>query len=162
MPQFDFANVFLPQFAWLLFFFAVLYFGIVMTTLPRLGKTMDKREGRIRSDILAAEAAKAEADRMALDYEAGIARARDDAREALSAAKAKSAQSVEKKLAAANAKTDAAIAAAEADIAKARAAAMTEIEAVAVDAAQAIVTKLTGTSPAATEARAAVKSALAA
>lgn len=161
MPQFDFANVFLPQFVWLVFFFALLYFGIVKMTLPRLGKVMDTRDGKIRADILGAEAAKAESDKMAADYAADIAASREDARAALSAAKAKSAKSVEKKLAKAGDKTDAMIADAETRIADARGAAMTEIEAVAADAAQAIVAKLTGLQPAQAEARTAVKSAMA-
>lgn len=162
MPQFDFATVFVPQFVWLVGFFALLYFGIVKLTLPRLGKVMDTRESKIRADILGAEAAKAESDRMAADYTAGIAAARDDAHAALAAAKAKSAKSVEAKLAKAGDKADAMIAEAEARIADARGAAMGEIEAVAADAAQAIVAKLTRLQPSEADTQAAVKSAMAA
>jgi F-type H+-transporting ATPase subunit b len=162
MPQFDFANVFLPQFVWLVGFFALLYFGIVKLTLPKLGKVIDTREGKIRADILGAEAAKAESDKMAADYAAGIAAARDDARAVLAAAKAKSTKSIETKLTKASSKTDAMIDDAETRIAAARSAAMGEIEAVATEAAQAIVTKLTGLQPAKSDAQAAVKSAMAA
>ncbi len=62
MPQFDFANVFVPQFAWLALFFVVLYFGVVQRTLPKLGKVMGQREDQISGDIAAAQAAKTAAD----------------------------------------------------------------------------------------------------
>jgi F-type H+-transporting ATPase subunit b len=64
MPQFDLAN-FVPQLVWLTIFFAVLYFGIVRLTLPKLAKTMDAREGQVANDIATAERAKGEADQMA-------------------------------------------------------------------------------------------------
>ncbi|MFS2111894.1 hypothetical protein ACCC88_19540, partial [Sphingomonas sp. Sphisp140] len=77
MPQFDFANVFLPQLVWLAIFFAVLYFAVVLPTLPKLGRTMQAREDQVTGDLDAAEAAKASADKLAADYEAGVAEAQE-------------------------------------------------------------------------------------
>ena len=54
MPQFDFAAVTWPQLAWLALSFAILYFGVIRFTLPKLGKVMGEREDKIAGDIAAA------------------------------------------------------------------------------------------------------------
>jgi F-type H+-transporting ATPase subunit b len=69
MPQFHLDN-FVPQLAWLAIFFAILYFGIVRLTLPKLGKTLDAREDRISGDLSTAERAKGEADALSASYAA--------------------------------------------------------------------------------------------
>ncbi len=161
MPQFDFANVFVPQFVWLVLFFGLLYFGIVKATLPRLGRVMTKRDDTVRGDILAAEAAKDDADQMAVDYATGIATAREDARVALASAKTQAAKSIEAKLAKANGASAAKIAEAQVRIDAMSAAAMAEIETVVTEAAQAIVARLTGIDSATVDARSAAKVALA-
>lgn len=56
MPQFEVAN-FIPQIAWLVLAFAVLYFGIVGATLPKLARTVTAREDKVSGDIIAAERA---------------------------------------------------------------------------------------------------------
>ncbi len=147
MPQFDFANVFLPQLFWLSVLFAILYFGVVRLTLPKLGKVMEERENKVSGDIEKAEKAKLESDKLNEDYETGLTLARDEARKMLADTKSKAAASVEKKSANAQKKADEAIAAAQVEIEKARAAAMKEIEAVAADGASSIVERLTGKSP---------------
>ena len=161
MPQFDFANVFWPQLIWLAIFFAILYFGIVQATLPKLGRVIDAREGQMTGDIATAERAKAEADRLAADYDAGVAAAQDDARSKLVAARASAAAAVEATLAAANRDLDAKAASAQAALDTARGNAVAEIEQVAADAAAAIVEKLTGKRPADAEAQAAARAAIA-
>src|SRR3546814_4077583 len=102
MPQFDFANVFWPQLFWLSALFALLYFGIVRTTLPRLSKVMDEREGRILADLASARDAKDLADQVAEEYQADINRSREEARDKLAAAKLEAAKASEKRLAAAD------------------------------------------------------------
>lgn len=147
MPQFDFANVFLPQLFWLSVLFAILYFGVVRLTLPKLGKVMEERENKVTGDIELAEKAKLSSDKLNEDYETGLLAARDEARKMLTDAKSKATASVEKKSANAQKKADETIAAAQVEIEKARASAMQEIEAVAADGASSIVERLTGNAP---------------
>jgi F-type H+-transporting ATPase subunit b len=160
MPQFDFHHVFWPQVAWLAVFFAVLYFGVVQRTLPRLGRTMTAREDQVNGDIATAEAAKAESDRISADYEAGVAAAQDSARGKLVEAQAKATAALEKKLAASNEVLGAQAAAAQASLDAARGKALGEIEAVASSAAADIVEKLIGKRPAAGVADNAARTAL--
>ena len=82
MPQFDFAHVFWPQVAWLALSFAVLYFGVVRLTLPKLGKVVDDREARIAGDLAAAREAKAHAELTGERYRAQLEAAREKARQA--------------------------------------------------------------------------------
>ncbi len=159
MPQFDLANVFVPQLFWLAVLFVILYFGVVRLTLPKLGAVMEERENKVTGDIAAAEKSKLDSDKMNEDYQAGLTSARNDARVILADAKSKATASIEKKSAAAQKKADDAIAAAQAEIEKAKASAMSEIESVAAEGASAIVERLTGKTPSAAAANKAVKSA---
>jgi len=160
MPQFDFAHVAVPQLVWLALFFAVLYFAIILPTLPKLGRVMEARENQVAGDIGTAEAAKAEADRIGADYDAGIAAAHEQARRRTEAARASAAQSLEAVLARSKASLDARTAEAEASLAAARRAALAEIETVAAEAAADIVEKLTGQRPAPDASAAAARAAL--
>lgn len=160
MPQFELAN-FLPQLVWLAVFFAILYFGVVRLTLPRLGKVMTAREDQVTGDLDVAGRAKDEADRMQADYDASVAEAQVNARARLGEAQRTVAQRLEAKLAESKAALDAGFAEAQASLEAARAGAMTEIESVAADAAGDIVEKLTGTRPAPTETAGAARAALA-
>jgi len=99
MPQFDLAN-FTPQLVWLALFFAILYFGVVSLTLPKLGRVMTAREDQVTGDIATAETAKAEADRMAADYDASVVAAQDSARAKLGVARATAVKTLEERLAA--------------------------------------------------------------
>lgn len=157
MPQFDFANVFVPQLFWFAILFAILYFGVVRLTLPKLGKVMESRQNKVTGDIEAAEQSKQTSDKMNEDYQVGLTVARDDARTLLADAKSKAAASIEKKSANAQHKADDAIAAAQVEIEQARTSAMKEIESVAAEGASAIVERLTGTTPSAAAANKAAK-----
>lgn len=161
MPQFDFQTVFWPQLVWLAVFFTILYFGIVGPTLPKLGKVVTEREGKITGDIDSAAAAKANADALGADYAAGITAAQDAARARLNQARAESSAAIEAQLSAANARLDADAASAKASLDVARANALAEIESVAGEAAADIVEKLTGARPAAEAVAAATRTALA-
>ena len=160
MPQFEFDTVLIPQLFWLGIFFAILYFGVVRLTLPKLGRVMENRESKVSGDIDAAAAAKQTADQMEAEYKAGIAQAREHARVALADAKAEAGRTTEARLAEASAASDAQISAAEARIAESRAAAMQEIETVAAESAVSIVDRLTGKAPAEAKARGAARAAL--
>lgn len=155
MPQFDLAN-FVPQLAWLALFFAILYFGIVQTTLPRLGRVIDQREATVTGDIATAETAKAEADSIRAAYETGIAEAQARAQAAVADAKARATRDTEARLAVVSGELDVRAAEAQAAIAAARDNALGEIERIAGDAASDIVERLTGVRPAAAAVEAAI------
>lgn len=159
MPQFDFQNVFLPQLVWLAVSFSILY-GIVLLTLPKLGRVMQAREDKVTGDLTEAETAKAAADSLGQEYSAGVAEAQDAARASLVAARVKAAKSVEAKLAKAGAKLQSQSDEAEAALAEARSRALGEIETVAAEAAADIVERLTGARPDAAQAGAAARAAL--
>ena len=147
MPQFDFTHVFWPQLAWLAVSFAVLYFGVVRLTLPKLGKVMDDREKSIAGDLATARAAKQTADEIDEAYHAEMNASRDEARKAIADAKAAAAKSTEAKLAKAGAKAEQVLAEAEVRIADAVAKAEGALALAAAESAQAIVAKLTGVEP---------------
>lgn len=159
MPQFEGAN-FLPQLFWLAIFFAILYFGVVRPTLPKLGRVMTEREDRVRGDIALAERAKAEADRMQAEYDSGVAEAQVTARSRLGDAQAAAAAALEARLKESNEAVDRRTEAAQASLDVARQRAMGEIEGVAADAAADIVEKLTGTRPAPSATQDAARAAL--
>lgn len=161
MPQFDFADVFVPQLFWLAIFFVVLYFGVVRTTLPRLGRVMDARESTISGDLAAARQAKDRADALAEEVRREGERHRETARGAIAAAKHQATRASAERLAAADRVLNARIAEAEARIAEARDQARSSIRDVATDSAQAIVAKLTGVEPTRTAANVEVDAALA-
>lgn len=161
MPQFDFANVFVPQLFWLAIFFVILYFGVVRTTLPKLGKVMDQRESTVAGDLAAARDAKDSADALAEEVRAEGERHREEARGRIAAAKDEAAAASAKRLAAADKTLNARIAKAQDRIAAARDEARSSVRDVAAESAQAIVAKLTGTEPARDAALAEVDAALA-
>ena len=76
MPQFNPAD-WLSQIAWLGAIFAFLYFAVVRPTLPKVGRVIDEREGRVAGDLDAAEAAKGKADAIRAQYDDGMAAARE-------------------------------------------------------------------------------------
>ena len=159
MPQFDPLN-FAPQFVWLVIVFAILYFGIVKPTLPKLTRVIDAREGKVTGDIDAAGRAKAEADRIAADYDASVAAAHERSRTRVEAARQAAASSLGARLQQSKVELDARIDAAEQSIDAARRRAMGEIEQVAADAAADIVERLTGARPDADMAAGAARAAL--
>jgi len=160
MPQFEFST-FLPQMVWLAIFFAVLYFGVVRLTLPKVGRVIEAREDQVSGDLSAAQGAKAESDRMAADYDAGVAAAQDAARARVAEARAAAALSIEAKLKASNAAIEAKSGAAQAELDAARSSALGEIEGVAASIAADIVERLTGERPAETVAAVAALGAIA-
>lgn len=97
MPQFLPAN-FLPQLVWLAVIFAVLYFAVVRPTLPKVGRIIDEREGRVAGDLDAAETAKSEADAIRSRYDEGMAAARDAAQAEVGAARDAAAKAAEARM----------------------------------------------------------------
>jgi F-type H+-transporting ATPase subunit b len=147
MPQFRFGEVLVPQLVWLAVFFLILYFGIVKLTLPRIGRVMNEREGVVTGDLSAAEAAKAEADRIRTAYDADIGEAQARARSALNDAKTAASRSVEARLGEVDATLNERQRASDEELAAARGRALGEIEGVAAETAATIVERLIGDRP---------------
>lgn len=162
MPQIDQIMIsYASQIVSLLVVLAIIYFGIARAMLPKVQDTIDARARRIADDLAAAEAARTEADTIEENYRERINEARAQSNAVTAEAKAKAALDAEKRVAAADAKLDEKLAEAEARLAEARAAALAEIEGVATEAAQQIVARVAGGNIGKTEARTAVKKALA-
>lgn len=161
MPQIaQLSATFASQLFWLLVTFGIVYFFIGRGMVPRVTSTVEARDQQVASDLAAAEAARAQADKTEEQWRSEENAARATAQQRIAAARAKAAADAEKKLAKANEKIDAKVAAAEADIAAASAAAQDEIEAVAVEAARDIVARLSGATVTDAQAKKAVKAAL--
>ena len=143
LPQFDFAQ-WPGQIAWfLIMFFAVMAF-IRFFAAPKVGGTIEAREGKIAGDIADARRMKDEADVQAAAAAADAAQARAGAQRVAAEARAKAQAEIAARLAVEEAALATAGAAAEARIAAAREAAMTNVAAIAGDTAGAIIEKLTG------------------
>jgi F-type H+-transporting ATPase subunit b len=156
LPQFDFSQ-WPGQILWfLIVFFAVLIFVRVFVS-PKVGGTIDAREGKITGDIAEARRLKDEADAQAQVAAAEAAQARAAAQKVGAEARAKAQAEIAARLAEEEAKLAATGAEAEARIAKAREAAMTNVAGIAADTAKAIVEKLTGKTATAAELAAAAK-----
>ena len=145
MPQFD--SVFwLPQLAWLAVIFAVLYFAVIRPTLPKVGRVIDEREGRVAGDLDAAEAAKGEADAIRGRYDTGMAAARDTAQARVAAAQAEAASAAETRLKALATVIDGKAADAATRLDGAREAARATLAATTTELTGEAVTRLTGLS----------------
>jgi F-type H+-transporting ATPase subunit b len=156
LPQFDF-TWWPGQIAWfLIIFFAVMAF-MRFFAVPKLGGTIEGREGKIAGDIAEARRMKEEADAQAAAAAAEAAQGRAAAQRVAAEARAKAQAAIAARLAEEEAKLAAAGAEAEARIGKAREAAMANVAAIATDTAQAIVAKLTGKSATAAELAAVAK-----
>jgi F-type H+-transporting ATPase subunit b len=143
MPQLDFST-FPNQIFWLVVALVVLYILLSRIALPRIGGILDDRQGRILSDINAADRLKAEALDAEKAYNQALADARAEAASIVAAARAE----IQADLDTATAHADAEIAARAAESAKrieeVRAGAVASITHVAKDTAAAIVAALGG------------------
>lgn len=147
MPQIaQIAETYASQFLWLLVFFGLVYFVVGRGVLPQVMATVDRRDSQISGDLMAAQAARDEADAREDQWRQQENANRERARGLVAQAKANASAENEARLAQAQAGIDARLAAAESGIAAARSAALGEIEHVAADATRDIVTRLTGTS----------------
>jgi F-type H+-transporting ATPase subunit b len=145
MPQIDqIADIYASQLFWLVVVFALLYFGIGKAIVPKIQRTVDDRDAKIRGDLAAADAARAEADAADESYNAGLAASRTKGAAAIAAAKAKAIGETEERVAHADVGIATRLQHAETILGQAREKAVSEIEAVAVDAAQQIVERVTG------------------
>ncbi|WP_299326651.1 ATPase [Parasphingopyxis sp.] len=162
MPQLDqIAISYASQIVWLVGVLAIIYFGIARTMVPKVQGTIEARAKRVSDDLAAADKAHERADEIEEDYRQQMNEARSEAGTVTTEAKAKANADREQRVAAEDEKIAAKLAEAETALADARKAALAEIEGVAVDATQDIVTKVSGGSVSESEARSAVKEAMA-
>ena len=159
MPQFD-PSPFLPQLFWLAVTFAVLFVGMWRHALPRLSGILEARQQRIDSDLERAAALKAEAERVAAEYEKALAAARDKAAAALKQAGGEMAAEAAKRHESFGQELAARTAEAEQRIAAARDQALGNIKTVAEEAAGAATAKLIGVELSAEQLRDAVEDAI--
>jgi len=138
MPQLNF-DWFGNQIFWLVVTLVVIYFVLTKVAIPRISNVLAERHGAIQSDLDKAEELKSNAAAAEEAYTAALAKARAEAAEIVSAAKAE----IQKDLDIAIAKADAEIAAkaVESDdaIKKIRDGALAAIKEVATDTASEIV-----------------------
>lgn len=143
MPQLDFST-FGNQIFWLAVALVLIYFVLSRVALPRIGGILADRQGKITSDIAAAEELKLKAEAAEKAYNQALIDARAEAGKIVAEARAE----IQKDLDKATARADAEIAAKAAESAKRieeiRAGAAENVAVVAKDAAEAIVAALGG------------------
>lgn len=150
LPQFDFA--WWPgQILWFLIIFGVVLIFVRVFAAPKVGNTIEQREGHIAGQIAEARKMKEEADKKAEAAAAEIAAARANAQKVAAEARAKANAEASARLAEEEAKLAEQGAQAEARISRARDAAMSNVAGIAADTAGAIIERLTGKAPTAAE-----------
>lgn len=162
MPQIaQLAETWSSQVFWLLVFFGITFFVIGRGMVPSVMSTVEDRNKSISDDLVAAKAARDEADREEEAWRKRENENRANAQGIVAKAKTDAAAASEASLAQAQQGIDARLAEAETRIAGARDSAMGEIEAVAADATQDIVARLAGISVTAADAQQSVQKAMA-
>jgi len=156
MPQLD-PTWWGGQIVWLALIFLVLYLVLAKVLLPKLGRGIDEREGKIAGDIADARRLKQEAETQAQAAAAELAEARSKAHKTAADAKAKAAAKAAERQGVEEARLHERLATAEAEIRAARDQAMGNVSAIAVETAQAIIEKLTGDKVTKTAVKAAAK-----
>ena len=145
MPQLSqIGEIYASQLFWLAIVFALIYFGIGKAMVPKIERTVEDRNARIKGDIAAAEGARATALESERAYQAGLDSARGTAAGAVAAAKARATATTEASLKASEAATATQVASATDRIESSKTAALTEIETATADAVEQIVAKLSG------------------
>ena len=150
LPQFDVAT-WPGQIAWFLIIFFVVFLLAKFVFVPKIGGTVDARDGKIDGDIAEARKLKAQADAAADTAAAEMTAARASAQKVATDARSKAQAESAASLAKEEAKLAETTGAAEARIAKARDAAMGNVATIAADTASAIVEHLTGSAATAKE-----------
>ncbi|MDQ1232058.1 MULTISPECIES: F0F1 ATP synthase subunit B family protein [unclassified Sphingomonas] len=145
MPQIaQISATYASQIFWLLITFGLLYFVVGRGMVPKIQATVDAREARIAGDLAAAEAARAEADRVEAAWRAEMDAARVAAMAETNAAKARATHAFEAQVKAADADLAERLGHHDLAIANAKAEAMANLQSVAADAARDLVAKLSG------------------
>jgi F-type H+-transporting ATPase subunit b len=143
MPQFD-PTWFISQIFWLVLVFGALYWLMVKRALPKVSKALDARAERIQGDLVRAAKLQRDAEITAETYEVAIAKARDEAREAIRTAQVATVADLDARQDVLSKELAAQASAAEARIAEASKDAMASVREIAVGTAQAAAGHLIG------------------
>ena len=143
MPQFD-PTWFVSQIFWLVLVFGALYWLMVKRALPKVTKTLEARAQRIQGDLDRAAKLQRDAEIAAETHEAAIAKARDEAREAIRAAQVATQADLDARQDKLSKELADQASAAEARIAEASKEAMASVREIAVETAQAAASHLIG------------------
>jgi len=147
MPQFD-PSWFISQVFWLVVTFTIMYLLMSRLVLPRIGEVLEERSERLAADIDRAEALKKETDAVVAQYEAELAKAREQAIKVLAEATRDISEMSSRRQQEFDAELARKTADAEARIDAAKAEAQAQVRDIAQAAAGDIVEKLIGSSPA--------------
>ena len=143
MPKFD-PTWFISQIFWLVLVFGALYWLMVKRALPKVSKALDARAERIQGDLVRAAKLQRDAEITAETYEVAIAKARDEAREAIRTAQVATVADLDARQDVLSKELAAQASAAEARIAEASKDAMASVREIAVGTAQAAAGHLIG------------------
>ncbi len=162
MPQIaQLPEIWSSQLFWLLVIFGLVYFVIGRGMVPKVMDTVGLRDKQIADDLAAAQAARDAADETEEAWRKRENANREAAQALVAEAKSKAQAATESKLAEVQVAIDTKLADAEARIDASRAEAAAEIETVAAEAAQDIAARLANIKVTKTDARSAVKKAMA-
>ncbi|MCS6987876.1 MAG: ATPase [Sphingomonadaceae bacterium] len=145
MPQFDVAQA-VPQIVWLALVFGVLYL-LVVRTVPRVRRVIERRRERIAGELSAAEAARQEAEAAVAGGSAQVGEARALAQRLVGEARRRAEAEVAARLRTAEAAIAERLAAEEAELARARAEVLAELDRIAAEAARDLVRRVAGLEP---------------
>lgn len=132
------------QIFWLAVMFAVLYVVFSKKILPTIGGVIENRDGKIKSDLDAAEAMRAQSEDIRAAYEKGLEQARMEATAAIAEVEAAAKKKAEERAIEFRKKSEVDIAAAETRMNGVRAKAMGDMTAVAAEVASIAAEKITG------------------
>ena len=157
LPQLN-LSTYPSQIFWLLLTFAVLYLTFSRKTLPQIGAVIANREGKIKGDLDAAEALRAQSEEIRVAYEKGLEKARAEAMAAIQGVEADAKQKANDRIEAFRKKSENEIAAAETRMDEVRAKSMGDMTAIAAEVASVAAEKITGVSADVQNAKAIVES----
>lgn len=146
LPQLDFST-FPSQIFWLLVSFVLLYVLVSTVFLPKIGKLLAEREGRIAGDLNTASALRTQAEDTGKALEVSLADARARAHAVVARQREQMAAEADAESKAAEAALEAKLAESDAAIARRKDEALSKVSEVAAGAAQALVQKLIGVTP---------------
>ncbi len=144
MPQFD-PSTFPTQIFWLILSFVALYFLLSRIAIPRIAEVLDERSSRIANDVEKAAALRQETEAVIADYEAAVAKARNQATSVIAQVNQEIADLAAKRQAEFGAELARKITAAETRITRAKTEAKAQVRDIAIEVAGEVAAKLTGT-----------------
>jgi len=145
MPQLN-PEFFGPQLIWLTITFVALYLVLSKLVLPRITDVLEARQNRIADDLDEAERLRKDSEKVLAEYEASLAKARDEAHALSLETHAKVTEDAEKRKAELESRLAAQAQEANARIQAAKAEALANVREVSTETARAAVEHLVGMS----------------